>query len=224
MEPSRRQIRILAAVACGGALLGVVSDLLSGWSSGPHAMATPFSVDLESIRGLYAAKARWEFVAGNFLGVLSIPLHMVGFVLVYWAVRPAGRGVAMVVLAGGCYFAALGSGYHGTFAFVGDILQSGDVALQQKMLDYWLPWGGILIGGYTLLSLLLAALMLSGRTRYPRRAILVNPLVLVLLAAAVNGLLPELLYGVRAFFAVTGLNLALFALYLATAHWLLAAD
>lgn len=217
---NRRWILGLGVLATIGALLGVVADVLSGWSAGPHAMDTPLSVDLESIRGLYANKPRWTWVAGNYVGVVFIPLHLAGLVLVHAAMRPASERHALCVLGFGAWLVSMGTAYHGSFAFVGDILSSGDARLVDGMLDYWQPWGAGMAAGYALFSLYLAGLVASGRSLYPRWMVVITPLGLVTITSLLAAALPQPWTGVRAFLTVTGLNLPLMVLFAATT-WLL---
>ncbi len=213
MALEKRQIHVLGSVVCLAAAVGVAADLLSGWSSGPGTMSSAVSLDIDSIKSIYVDKPRWTFVLGNYLAVFFLPFHMLGFFLVYQAIIPAGRRKAILFFGGACYFVAVGTGYHGTFAFVGDTIQSGDALLLRKMGDYWTAWGLALVIGYALLCLCLIALILTGRTRYPKWALFFTPPFFLLLGAAAIWLLPPEFSGIKAFIAVTGLNLPLLIFY-----------
>lgn len=221
MELSKKNILLIGTIACIGAFVGVLADLFSAWSNTPNMMSTAVSIDIDSIKGLYTEKPRWSFVLGNYLGVFSIPFHMFGFLLVYLAIRPAGNKKALFVLISSFYIAALGSGFHGTFAFIGDTIQSGNTQLLMKMVPYWQNWGMALVAGYLLLSGYLFYLIISGATMYSRSAALLSPLSLLLISAIIIAVLPESYNGTKTFLAVTGLNLPLLVLFIVTLKTLL---
>jgi len=207
-DPLRSKLILLAgSIAIFGALMGVCADLLSGWSSSPNRMQTALSIDIESIRGLYRQKPRWTFVLGTYMGVFFIPLQIPGFWLVSKAIEPAGKVKARVFLFGAIYVISLGAGFHGTFAFVGDTIQSGDEHLLNQFLPYWSNWGLAVITGYLILCAFLFGLILTNRTAYPRWSALITPIPIMFLTGLLIAALPETAYGTRAFLAVTGLNL-----------------
>ncbi len=213
---NRMTILVLGVLATFGALMGVLADILSVWSSHAGQMATAFSVSLEDIAGFYVDKPRWTYVAGNFIGLYFIPLHVLGFFLVFQALKPASLFWSRVFLALALYLTPIGVGMHGSLAFVGDILRSEDAELIQGMRDYWQPWAYSLVIGYAVVSVLILGMILSGKSFYPRWTALVSPIGLVFFSAIAIAILPENLNGLKAFLAITGLNLPLAVLFLVT--------
>jgi hypothetical protein len=211
----------LGALATFGAFMGVMADVFSAWSPGTNEMATAFSVSLDNISGLYEGKPRWTYVLGNYLGVYFIPLHILGFFLVFLAVKPASPMWARVFLALGLYLTPVGVGLHGTLAFVGDIMQSRNASLIQGIRDYWQPWAYSVAVGYVTASALILILILSGRSLYPRWAALVSPLGVAVLTAVIIAVLPSSATGIKAFLSLTGLNLPLMIFFPITT-WVLA--
>ncbi len=209
----KKTLIVLGTIACIGAFLGVLADFFSAWSDNPNKMATALSADIDSIKGLYQDKPRWTFVLGNFLGVFFLPIHLLGFYLIYLGLKPAGEKLALIFLVLGFYLIAIGVGFHGTLAFVGDIIQSNNKVLLNKMLVYWHPWGSALVIGYIVMSLYLVFLILRGGTLYSRWSVLISPLVVVIYSTVVIAILPENYIGIKAFLAVTGLNLPLLIFY-----------
>jgi|GEM_PF-1786780 len=200
-------ILLVGSIGIFGAFMSVCADLFSGWSNAPNQMHTALSIEIDSIRGLYLEKPRWTFVLGTYLGVLFIPLQLPGFWLVSKAIEPAGKIKARVFLFGAIYVIALGAGFHGTFAFIGDTIQSGDEPLLKQFLPYWSHWGLVVIAGYLVLCTFLLGLILTNRTLYPRWSSLLTPIPVLFLTGLLTITLPETAYGARAFFTVTGLNL-----------------
>jgi hypothetical protein len=221
MVLNKNNIVLIGTLACIGAFIGVVADLFSGWANTPNLMNAAISIDIESIKGLYSKKPRWTFVLGNYLGVFSIPFHMLGFLLIYIAVRPAGKLKALIFISCSFYLVALGSGFHGTFAFIGDTIQSGDTVLLMKMTPYWYNWGLVLVIGYIAISSYLFFLIISGTTMYQRSAVLLSPLSLLIVNTVIIALMPEGFHGIKALLAVTGLNLPLLVFYIMTIKTLL---
>lgn len=217
----RKQILLIGILACIGAFVSVLADLFTGWSASPNSMSTGISIDIDSVKELFYDKPRWSLILGNYLAVFFIPFHMLGFLLIYQAIIPAGRIKALTFLTGSFYFVSVGAGYHGTFAFIADTIQSGDAELLTKMLDYWYGWGLALVVGYVALCLFLFVLVVSGKTLYPRWIAILTPLPFLLFSGFLIMVVPEEFYGTKAFFAVTGLNLPLLFFYIVTMRVLL---
>ncbi len=212
----KKTLVILGTLACIGTFLGLLADFFSAWSNSPNEMTTAFSANIDSIKGLYQDKPRWTFILGNFLGVFFLPIHLLGSYLIYLALKSAGKELALIFLVLGFYLTAIGTGFHGTLAFVGDIIQTNDQVLLNKILVYWHPWGFVLVANYIVMGLYLVFLILRGGTLYPKWSVLISPLIVVLYSAAVIAILPEDYIGIKAFLAVTGLNLPLLIFYVFT--------
>lgn len=210
----------LGCLATFGAFMGILADVFSAWAPNTNEMETAFSVGLESIKGLYEDKPRWTYVLGNYLGVFFIPLHILGFFLVYQALKPASTKWAMIFLVLGLYVTPIGVGLHGTLAFVGDIIQSRDAGLIEGIRDYWEPWAYSLVFLYAIISVLILILILTGKTLYPRWTVLVSPIVLLVFTGIVIAILPENATGLKTFLSVTGLNLPLM-IFFAITTWVL---
>jgi hypothetical protein len=213
-------ILALGILTTFGAFMGVLADVFSAWSSSSSQMATPFSVGLDSIRGLYEDKPRWTYVLGNYLGVYFIPLHILGFFLVYQALKPANAKWAMLFLVLGVYLIPIGVGLHGTLAFVGDIIQSQNAGLIDGIRDYWQPWAYSLVLVYAIVSILILMLILTGRSLYPRWVAFFSPIGLVVITSIVIAILPDSAIGLKTFLSVTGLNLPLMILFAVTTWFL----
>jgi hypothetical protein len=221
MELNKKNIQLFGSIALLGALGGVLADLFSAWSNTPNSMATAISIDAQTIKGLFLDKPRWSFILGNYLGVFFIPLHMFGFYLIHIALKPAGKFKAYIFLVLSIYIVAIGAGFHGTLAFIGDTIQSGDNELLNNMLTYWQNWGAVMIIGYLGISIFLLALIVSGKTLYSRKSAFLSPLALMVASTILITILPVEFYGTKKFFAVTGLNFPLLIFYIVTLTTLL---
>lgn len=210
---NRTAIIALGLLATFGAFVGVLADVFSAWSPNTSEMATAFSVSLENIAGLYDGKPRWTYVLGNYLGVYFIPLHILGFFLVFQALKSASAVSARIFLVLSLYLTTIGVGLHGTLAFVGDVIQSQDADLVRGIRDYWQPWAYSVAFGYAVVSALILLLILTGRSLYPRWVALVSPLGVAIFTAILIAILPGSATGLKAFLSLTGLNLPLMILF-----------
>lgn len=217
----KKVIKVLGVLAVGGAIISVLADFFSGWSDNPNAMDSAISLSLENIKGLFIDKPRWTFILGNYLAIFFLPFHIVGSYLIFLALKPASKRYAMVYFFSATYLAVLGTGYHGTYAFVADIIQSGNEALMNKMLDYWLPLGTILVVGYSIMSIYVFILILKNRSIFPKWVAILSPISIMVFTTIITLILPDNMIGVKAFLTVTGLNLPLAIFYFFTTKFLL---
>jgi hypothetical protein len=215
-----KTIVFLGVVTTFGAFMGILADCFSAWSPNTSEMETAFSVSLDNIRGFYDGKPRWTFVLGNYFGVIFIPLHILGFFLSYHALKPASPKWAIVYLAVSVYIIPVGVGLHGTLAFIGDIIQFGNEGLINGIRIYWEPWAFYLVFGYSIASILILTLILTGRSLYPRWVALVSPIGFVVFSGIVNAILPDSANGLKVFLSITGLNLPLMVFFAITT-WVL---
>jgi len=221
VSKTKQYIKLLGILAVGGTVISVLADFLSGWSDNPNAMDSAISLSLDNIKGLFIDKPRWTYILGNYLAIFFLPFHIVGSYLIYLALKSANKRYAIIYFFSATYLAVLGTGYHGTYAFVGDIIQSGDEALMNKMLDYWLYWGAILVVGYSIMSIYLFILILKNKSIFPKWIAILSPISIMVITTIFTLILPHNMIGVKAFLSVTGLNLPLAIFYFITTKFLL---
>jgi hypothetical protein len=143
----------------------------------------------------------WRLVVGDFLGLAAIPLVLVALGHLYWGLRLAGRVTAAgpVFLFGVSYL--LGAAFHHEVAAILQLARTpGHLSAAQFLIHASLaPLYAVFGGTAFVASLWLAGAILTGRTRYPRWAVMLSPVVtlpsLMLLARAAppalaGGLLP----------------------------------
>jgi hypothetical protein len=205
---TNRAIRLLGIVGILGGLLAVAADVLSGYSTNSSGMETAISLSLEGVSGLLQAKPHWQLVLGHYLALFGIPIEGIFVVAhTYLALKPAGRPVSRAFFYGGLYLVPIGVAYHATYGFIGEIIQAGDQALLDQVAIYFEPFGLAVTGLYLALMVFWTALIVSGRSLYPRWMTLTSPLSIMLLSQLILFALPAASTGVRAFITVTGLNL-----------------
>ena len=124
---------------------------------------------------------------GSLIGNAAIPLWLLGFWPVYVALRPAGRAWALPPVLILAYAFSLFPGYHGAYALYASAFQAQAAApepvaevVATMAAQHHAYHDALLdvIGATAPLGFLwLVALILSGRTVYPRWMVLISPVV-----------------------------------------------
>lgn len=144
--------------------------------------------------------SHWRLTAGHFLGVLAAPIYFVGYWHVAQMLRPAGRWVAASVLGLGVYAFAIGNVWLGGRVNLALTVKARDAAtealkepfgaLLQDISSHNEPLINIVRVLVLVVSVLMAWGIISGRSRYPRWAIAVLPILLLILIFASYVVLP----------------------------------
>lgn len=184
-------------------VIGILAALLAGlgecalhYSSTGYAHSDTYQ--------FFVHVAPWRLNVGHFLSIFSVPLYFVGYWHVYQRLQPAPLWARRTILLLGLYSFALGDVWLGSRVYVAQLVQARAAAEQAgnvdaaKLLNPLLQQASfynenVLIGvrvGVLAISILLVALMLRGRTSYPRWMAALNPILLVGLAFVLYALLP----------------------------------
>jgi hypothetical protein len=221
MESARLR-RAAGLIGLLGALLFFVGDMLFYGHLGPgdrFASGMLLTVQQASVERLFA---------GGLLGPLAACLCIVGFWHVYLNVQPRSQSLGRLMFGSFCVLMVAGSAIHALWTARGLAMKfcSGQPAPCASVLDaireYWtLAYDLGAIPGY-LGAVLLAYLVLSKKTWYPRWTFIANPAVWVLLSpfvAAVPAPLGAILVG-----GSTNLSIAVFFLVSVLTTWSRSAD
>jgi hypothetical protein len=182
-QASDRQRRLSGAAGIFGALLFFTGDMLFYGHFGPGAgfhegmLATVTNASLARL------------FAGGLVGPVAACLCIVGFWHVYLNVRPSAARLGQVMLAAFFVLMVFGSAIHTLWTAKGLAIKycygnddAGCRALMQAINSYWnLAYNIGAVPGYAG-ALLLIALVLLGRTWYPKWTVLANPAALMLLS------------------------------------------
>ena len=119
---------------------------------------------------------------GYYLGELALPFYCVGAWHYALAVRPAGRWASWLVFLTTVYASCLFAVWHASFVYFRLLLRVG----ARQEVDYALshyarPLFVVGVGLVGVAQLVVLALILQGRTLYPRWALLFTPAVFVVL-------------------------------------------
>lgn len=120
---------------------------------------------------------------GHFFGVLGAPLYVVGAYHIYLMLRPANETAARVagfVMAYGCIIGAV---WIGSRASAVELVAAGGI--QEQLALYELRYESLLQfvrAAVLVLSIIFIWLCLTGRSHYPRRMAVLNPIFLIIVS------------------------------------------
>ncbi len=161
--------RLAAKIAIAAAFMGAVADVLllyspnGGYETGDY----QFLKDIDTNR----------IVVGHYLGLLFIPLEMLGLFHIYRCLKPAGGWLPWAVVVGALFIGYPGVAYHGMVAFIHTLVNQGtaDAALSEHLRLLSEPVGGALAVGGGVVAVLFAYTVLKKPTLYPRWMAFANP-------------------------------------------------
>ena len=150
---------------------------------------------------------------GHFFGVLGAPFYVVGAWHLRLMLEPASRlwsAVLFYVMAYGCIVGAVWIGSRATASYLVNTLDPA--ALPASWSLYELRYENLLTVtriAVLVVSVIFAALVLTGRSRYPRWAAVLNPILLIVGSFVVFWLMPA----IGKFVMPIALNVAFFILF-----------
>ena len=183
----------------GAALLSSVADLLL--------LYHPEGGFLDPIPTFYGDISSSRMIWGHFLGIFFIPLELMGFLLVYKGLKPAGARKAKALAALAIYSTFPGVAYHGTCAMMGHMIQNGGQAeLVSSFRILADPLAVAFILGFLILSIIISVVVGRGKSLFPRWVAFFNPVSIYLVFFACWFLVPV----IGRFLLPAGFNLAMF--------------
>jgi hypothetical protein len=182
-QASDRQRRLSGAAGIFGALLFFTGDMLFYGHLGP---GTSFH---EGMLATVSSASLARLFAGGLVGPVAACLCIIGFWHIYLNVRPSAARIGQVMFAAFFVLMVFGSAIHTLWTAKGLAIKycygnddAGCHALMQAINSYWnLAYNIGAIPGYVG-SLLLIALVMLGKTWYPKWTVLANPAALMLLS------------------------------------------
>ena len=131
----------------------------------------------------------WRLTWGHFIGVLGAPLYLVGMWHIYLGLKSYSQKMAFILFLIGSYGFVVGAVWIGSRASIALLVQANAAApsemLQSLIDNYVLHSESLLqvVRGTTLLtSLGYIAMVLTGKTLYPRWMAVFSPVVLLILS------------------------------------------
>jgi hypothetical protein len=183
MQIFQQHRRLAGAAGLFGALLFFAGDMLFYGHLGPGAAFHEGM--LATVRNASLAR----LFAGGLVGPVAACLCIVGFWHVYLNVRPSAARIGQAMLAAFFVLMVFGSAIHTLWTAKGLAIKycygnddAGCHALVEAINSYWsLAYNMGAVPGYVG-ALLLVALVLFGKTWYPKWTVLTNPAALMLLS------------------------------------------
>src|SRR5205809_203116 len=173
----QRVFRTAGIASIGAALLAVAGDELSQYSPQGYA----------SIADIERALPFWRLLTGEMLGVLGIPLCLIGYWCVCQVLRQSRVKGARIMFWLIAYGLVMGVVSHVIISSAYTTMQAGNVpaitsATNNPQIAAYLP-GSLFLVSYLIFSAWYFVAVISGRTLYPRWMAFVNPFLLSLLIA-----------------------------------------
>lgn len=148
--------------------LGIIADLATGYLASFDKVLT--SDILTNIYIMMLYKPHWQIVLGHYLAIFGLSLGLFGLWQVYQMVRPASEKLSFAALILGVFAYICGIVFHTSFAFF----------LTADWVFIW-PAAGLFIISMLSSLVIVFYLIASGKTLYPKKINIVNPLVLIIL-------------------------------------------
>ncbi|HEY5561562.1 MAG TPA: DUF6796 family protein [Clostridiaceae bacterium] len=161
-------IAVLLTIICDFILIGK-----------PNSTFDFLKLGTESMKGL----SHWRILMGTFLGIIVIPIQILGLIPVYFGLRPAGKVKALSVVLIIGHAAVIAVAFHMSYAFIASgwnlshTLEPGNIATVNMIKNFDLYWKitmTIMAVDLILSSLLYMFLIIRGNTLYPKWMALFN--------------------------------------------------
>ncbi len=216
MQLSDKAINTLLFIAMAACLIGATADVLLLYSpNGGYEDQT-----YNFLRTISPSRLLW----GHFLGVLFIPLELLGLFHIYRGLQPAGTKWVFPLLIITIFTIFPGVAYHATCAFTATLLQmqaQGGEEVQTLVVQQlsflkslFEPLGGFLAIGMIVLSLLFGHIVFWKETYFKRWVAFAMPLTFYI----IFGLFYLLWPSIGNVLIPAGFNLAFFGMFVCS--WL----
>lgn len=168
-------LRLMMVVAVLAGFLASVSDVILLYSP----QGNYHSGDYLFFDGIPV----WRIKLGQWLGLISIPLGLLGYWWVSRAMRPAGKNIPFWMFVFSSFVLIPGIIYHSTLPFVANLVQMGEpgLAALDRLKFAFEPLAVIFVVGFLGLVLWMAILILCAKSYFPRKILWIHPLPVFLI-------------------------------------------
>ena len=186
MVKEKSQIDIIRAMGLVGfisILLTIISDfILIGRPSSAYSF---LKLGTESMADI----AQWRITAGAFLGVIVLPFQTLGLIPLYHGLKPSGRVMPLIMVITTAHALIMGVAFHISYAFIGSGWKQyyeadfGNKITSESLLRfefYWKLLVIIMLAELLFSSIIYVAIIIRGRTLYPKWMALLNPLCVMI--------------------------------------------
>jgi len=198
-------IKVGCVIAIIASLAGAAADILLLYhpAGGYEKSNYDFLVHISDTR----------LLAGSYLGILAIPLEILGLFHIYRALEPAGKIYAGAIVFLSVYIIFPGVAYHATVAFTATLVKLQPALTEELFAEKFSfiktlfePLGAILFIGFAAVSLMFSYLVAFRQTHFKIWMALCNPLAFYMVFVALYLFVPV----VGNFLIPAGFNLAFF--------------
>lgn len=186
-------------IGMAAALISSVADVLL--------LYNPAGGFFDPVPHFYEGIPAGRFIWGHYLGIFFIPLELMGFLLIYKGLKPAGNWKAKGIYILAMYATFPGVAYHATCAFMGRIMQGGHEAEYhdafRALAD---PLAVAFILGFLCLSIVFAVIVARGKSLFPKWMAFFTPVSFYLVFVALWFIAPP----VGRLLVPAGFNLGMF--------------
>lgn len=207
-EKTAKFVLIMGLIGITGVLLTIISDfILIGRPSSSNAF---FKLGTESMADL----SQWRITVGAFLGIIVIPIQIVGLATIYYGLKSAGKIKAIIIVLTTAHTLMMAVAFHTSYAFIASgwnlyyELGTRDLIAEKMINRFGYYWKIIIIIMSVELifsSAYFVFLILRGNTMYPKWMALFSPFCVLLYMYPVVLIAPKPIGG---FIAPAFLNLA----------------
>lgn len=211
---NKNSLILMGSFAIFISFMHIWADFFSAWTPFSNDMTTPLDVTLDKITQIFVLKPRSELLLGSVLALLFIPGHLVGTYFLHLGLKEYNNILSKLFLAFAWFGVTTATGYHYALVLIGDIVKFGNSQLLENIRLSWEIWSLALLISYSIAFIILTYIILTGKSLYPRWAVLFSPIVTISLLSGFTLLLPENLMALRSFLAAIGLNGPIFIFYI----------
>jgi len=131
----------------------------------------------------FGAVSQDRATLGHFIGLLSAPFYIVGAYHLYLMLRPANEVAARTAGLAMAYGCVIGTVWIGSRSMAAELVANGSIPEQLAL--YTLRYESLLTvlrGAILIVSGIMIWLCLTGRTLYPRKMAILNPIFLIIVS------------------------------------------
>ena len=174
-------LRMAGLVSVLGACIGMVGDYCLLYAPGGGYM----DGDYAFLREIPNSRLIW----GHYLGILAIPLEAAGLYIVWLALQPMGRKIALGSVLAGLYIMFCGVAYHGGVYPMADAVRMG-AGQMEAYRPFNEPLGLAFALAFFVLVAVFTIAIVRGKTALPRWLAVCSPLVGYGIAMALYFMVP----------------------------------
>jgi len=186
MEKKTSKADIVLALGLTG-IIGVILTIISDFIliGRPNSAYSFLKLGTESMADI----AQWRITAGAFIGIVVLPFQIAGLISVYYALKPSGRIMPLIVAIVNAHALIMAVAFHISYAFIGSgwklYYETGPgnkitYEIVKRFDFYWKIIIIIMLTELLFSSIIYVLLIMTGNTLYPKWMAILNPLCVLI--------------------------------------------